>query len=41
MRKEGLENSTDSSLEKEGIISQNLTKDGIQNQSLADDHIGI
>ena len=41
MEKEGLETSSDTSIEKEGFISQSLSKDGIPNQSLSDDHIGI
>ena len=41
MEKDGLEKSSDISIEKEGFVSQSLTKDGIPNQSLADDHIGI
>ena len=34
-------NTSDSSIEKEGPISQNLSKDGIPNESLPYDHIGI
>ena len=41
MEKDGLAKSSDSSIEKEGLISQSLSKDGISNQSLPDDHIGI
>ena len=41
MEKEGLAKSTDTSIAKEGFISQFLSKDGIPNQSLANDHIGI
>ena len=41
MGKDDLAKSPDSSIEKEGFVSQNLTKDGISNQSLANDHIGI
>ena len=41
MEKDGLAKSSDSSIEKEGLISQNLSKDGIPNQSLDNDHIGI
>ena len=41
MEKDGLAKSSDTSIEKEGIISQFLSKDGIPNQSLSDDHIGI
>ena len=31
MEKDGLAKSSDSSVEKEGLISQNLSKDGIPN----------
>ena len=41
MEKDGLAKSSDTSIEKEGFISQSLTKDGISNQSLPNDHIGI
>ena len=41
MEKDGLAKSSDTSIEKEGFISQSLFKDGISNQSLPDDHIGI
>ena len=41
MEKDGLANSSDASIEKEGFVSQNLSKDGIPNLSLDDDHIGI
>ena len=41
MEKDGLAKSSDYSIEKEGLISQNLSKDGITNQSLENDHIGI
>ena len=41
MEKDGLAKSSDTSIEKEGFISQNLSKDGIPNQSLNNDHIGI
>ena len=41
MEKDGLENSSDISIEKEGFISQSLSKDGIPNQSLANDSLGI
>jgi len=41
MEKDGLATSSDTSIEKEGFISQSLSKDGIPNQSLSDDHIGI
>jgi len=41
MEKDGLATSSDTSIEKEGFISQSLSKGGIPNQSLPDDHIGI
>ena len=41
MEKEGLAKSSETSMEKEGLISQSLSKDGISNQSLPNDHIGI
>ena len=41
MEKEGLAKSSDTSIKKEGFISQSLSTDGIPNQSLPDDHIGI
>ena len=41
MEKDGLAKSTDTSIQKEGLISKNLSQDGIPNQSLADDHIGV
>ena len=41
MEKDGLAKSSDTSIEKEGSISQNLSKDGILNKSLDNDHIGI
>ena len=41
MGKDGLAKSSDTSIEKEGLISQSLSKDRIPNQSLSDDHIGI
>ena len=41
MEKDNLSKSTDTPIEKEGLISQSLSKDGIPNQSLPDDHIGI
>ena len=34
MNKDDLANSSDTSIEKEGFISQNLSKDGITNKSL-------
>ena len=41
MDKEDLAKSPNNSLEKEGLISHNLSKDGIPNQPLNNDHIGI
>jgi len=41
MEKDDLATSLDTSIEKEGFISQSLSKDGIPNQSLTDDHLGI
>ena len=41
MAEENLSKSSDTSIEREGLISKNLSKEGIPNQSLADDHIGI
>ena len=41
MEKDGLAKSSDTSIEKEGFISQSLSKDGVPNQPLPDDHIGI
>ena len=41
MEKNGLANSSDTPIEKEGIISQSLSKDGIPNQSLVNDNLGI
>ena len=41
MEKDVTDKSSDTSIEKEGFISQSLYKDGIPNQSLPDDHIGI
>ena len=41
MEKDGLAKSSETLIEKEGLISQSLSKDGIPNQSLPDDHIGI
>ena len=41
MGKDDIAISTDTSIEKEGLISQSLSKDGIPNQSLSNDHIGI
>ena len=41
MEKDDTATSSDTSIEKEGFISQSLSKDGIPNHSLSDDHIGI
>ena len=41
MEKDGLAKSSDTSIEREGFISKNLSKDGIPNKSLPNDHIGI
>ena len=41
MEKENLPASSDSSIEKNGIMSQKLAKDGIPNDSMGTDHIGI
>ena len=41
MDKEDSAKSSNTSIEKEGFVSQNLSNDGIPNQSLANDHIGI
>ncbi|ABB49355.1 NADH dehydrogenase subunit C [Prochlorococcus marinus str. MIT 9312] len=41
MEKDGLAKSTDTSIEKEGFMSQNLSKVGIPNQPLDYDHAGI
>ena len=41
MEKEDLAKSSDTAIEKEGLISQYLSKNGISNQSLTNDHIGI
>ena len=41
MEKDEIATNSDTSLKKEGFISQCLSKDGIPNQSLPDDHIGI
>ena len=41
MEKDGLAKSSDTSIEKEGLISQSLSKDGISNQSLPDDHLSL
>ena len=36
MEKDGITTTSDTSIEKEGFISQSLSKDGIPNQSLSD-----
>ena len=41
MENDGIAKSTETTLEKDGFVSKNLTKDGIPNQLLANDHIGI
>ena len=41
MDKESLAKSSDTSIEKAGLVSQYLSKDGISNHSLPNDHIGI
>ena len=41
MEKEDQINSSESSIEKRGLISEQLFKDGIPNESLGSDHIGI
>ena len=41
MEKENQINSPDASIEKKGLISEQLVKDGIKNESLGSDHIGI
>ena len=41
MEKDGIATSTDTSIEKEGFISQSLSKDGIPNQPLANDNLRI
>ena len=41
MEKENPANSSDTSLEKKGRISEQLSKDGIPNESLETDHIGV
>ena len=41
MEKDDIDATSDTSIKKEGFISQSLYKDGIPNQSLPDDHIGI
>ncbi len=41
MDKENLSQSSETSIEKQGLISQRLSKDGIPNESLNCDHLGI
>ena len=41
MEKESFEESSETSIKKEGLISKNLSNDDIPNQSLDSDHIGI
>ena len=41
MEKENQINTSDSLIEKKGLISEALLKDGIANESLGNDHIGI
>ena len=41
MEKDNLSNSSESSIEKKGVISNKLSQDGIQNDSLGTDHLGI
>ena len=41
MDKENLPQSSETSIEQQGLISQRLTKDGITNESLEFDHLGI
>ena len=41
MEKDNLAKFSDTSIEKDGFISQSLSKDGIPNQSLPPDHIGV
>ena len=41
MDQEDLAKSPNTSIEKEGPVSQNFSKDGIPNKPLANDHIGI
>ena len=41
MDKENLPQSSETSIEQQGLISQRLTKDGITNESLDFDHLGI
>ena len=41
MEENALSQSSENSIENEGLISQSLSKDGIPNQLLANDHLGI
>ena len=41
MEKDNLSESSDTSIEQKGLISQKLSQDGIPNESLANDHLGI
>ena len=41
MEKENTNKLSDSSIEKRGLISEQLSKDGIDNESLGEDHLGI
>ena len=41
MGKDSLAKSSESPLEKKGVMSENLSRDGIPNESLANDHLGI
>ena len=41
MEKDNLPKSSDSSIEKQGIISSKLSQDGVPNESMGSDHIGI
>ena len=41
MEKNNPSQSSDSSIEKKGVISQQLIQDGIPNESLKSDHLGI
>ena len=41
MEQDNNSNSSDSSIEKQGLISKKLSQDGIQNDSLGFDHLGI
>ena len=41
MEQEDLTHSSETSIDRDGFISQKLSKDGITNQSLSNDHLGI